>query len=175
MKKILFITTRSPFSGKYSGDIIRSLKIINLLKRKYEVHIVCLDNDKQDNLKKNIISFNYPGLLLKFIFCLYSFFKLQPIQFGLFYSEKMRAFIENTANDYDYLFFYHIRSSQYFPKNFFGKTILEMNDLYSDNYLQTFNYLNIINPLKYIYFLESILMKRTENKVFSVFDRITLL
>ena len=33
MKKILFIATRNPFSGRYSGDVIRSLKIINLLKK----------------------------------------------------------------------------------------------------------------------------------------------
>ena len=32
-KKILFITTRNPYSGRYSGDVIRSLKIINLLKK----------------------------------------------------------------------------------------------------------------------------------------------
>ena len=56
-----------------------------------------------------------------------------------------------------------------------GKTILEMNDLYSDNYLQTFKYLSIFNPLKYLYFFESILMKKVENIVFSNFDRITLL
>ena len=48
-----------------------------------------------------------------------------------------------------------------------GKTILEMNDLYSDNYLQTFQYLNILNPLKYLYFFESILMKKVENIVFN--------
>ena len=31
MKKILFITTRNPYSGRYSGDVIRSLKeFINL-------------------------------------------------------------------------------------------------------------------------------------------------
>ena len=34
MKKILFITTRNPYSGRYSGDVIRSLKIINLIKKK---------------------------------------------------------------------------------------------------------------------------------------------
>ena len=32
-KKILFITTRNPYSGRYSGDVIRSAKIINLLKK----------------------------------------------------------------------------------------------------------------------------------------------
>ena len=46
------------------------------------------------------------------------------------------------------------------------KTILDMGDLYSDNYLQTFKYLNILNPLKYIYFLESIIVKNIEEKNF---------
>ena len=31
MKKILFITTRNPYSGRFSGDVIGSLKIINFL------------------------------------------------------------------------------------------------------------------------------------------------
>ena len=34
MKKILFITTRNPYSGRFSGDVIGSLKIINFLKEK---------------------------------------------------------------------------------------------------------------------------------------------
>ena len=42
MKKILFISPRNPYSGRYSGDVIRSLKIINLLKKKYHLDVVCL-------------------------------------------------------------------------------------------------------------------------------------
>ena len=34
MKKILFISTRDPYSGRYSGDVIGSKKIINILKKK---------------------------------------------------------------------------------------------------------------------------------------------
>ena len=45
-----------------------------------------------------------------------------------------------------------------------------MGDLYSENYLQTFRYLNILNPLKYIYFLESLIVKRIEEKIFSSLD-----
>ena len=33
MKKILFVCTRNPYSGRYSGDVMRSLRIINLLKK----------------------------------------------------------------------------------------------------------------------------------------------
>ena len=49
-----------------------------------------------------------------------------------------------------------------------------MGDLYSENYLQTFRYLNILNPLKYIYFLESLIVKRIEEKIFSSFERVLL-
>ena len=31
MKKILFVSTRNPFSNRYSGDVLGSKKIINLL------------------------------------------------------------------------------------------------------------------------------------------------
>ena len=34
MKKILFISTRDPYSGRYSGDVIGSNKIINVLNKK---------------------------------------------------------------------------------------------------------------------------------------------
>ena len=42
MKKILFVSTRNPYSGRYSGDVIRSLKIINTLKKKFNVDVVYL-------------------------------------------------------------------------------------------------------------------------------------
>ena len=42
MKKILVITTRNPYSGRLSGDVIGSLKIINFLKKKNKVDVVTL-------------------------------------------------------------------------------------------------------------------------------------
>ncbi len=174
MKKILFITTRNPYSGRYSGDVIRSLKIINLLKKKFHIDIVCLQKEKIKNNEKNLIVFNHPNFILKFIFCFTSLLRLNPVQFGLFYSNDMKNYIENFANNYDYLFFYHIRSSQYYPKNFYGKTIMEMGDLYSNNYFQTFEYLNFLNPLKYIYYLESKLVRKIEYQIFENFDKIIL-
>ncbi len=175
MKKILFIATRNPFSGRYSGDVIRSLKIVNLLKKKYSLNVVCLDKKSElKNKNKNILAFKDSNFFLKIFYCIVSFLKFEPIQFGLFYSREMMEYLRENAYKYDCLFFYHIRSSQYLPTNFRGKTIIEMGDLYSENYLQTFNNLNIFNPLKYIYLLESILITKTEKKVFSNFDKVTL-
>ena len=50
-----------------------------------------------------------------------------------------------------------------------------MIDLYSSNYLQTFNSLIFLNFFKYIYLLESWLMKSVENKIFDHFDKTILL
>ncbi len=129
---------------------------------------------KDDFSRDNIFIFKTPNLLLKIINVIKSLFFLRPLQFGFFYSAKMKQFIHDKASDYDLIFFYHIRSSQYLPKNYYGKKIIEMGDLYSNNYNQTFHNLNIFNPLKYIYFLESLLIKNIEKKIFSDFDKIIL-
>ena len=86
----------------------------------------------------------------------------------------MKSYLDNHANDFDCLFFYHIRSSQYLPRNYYGETIIELGDLYSENYLQTFKKLNFLNPLKYIYYFESLLVKKMEKKILSKFDKIIL-
>ena len=86
----------------------------------------------------------------------------------------MKKFISSRADNYDLIFFYHIRSAQYLPKSFKGKKIIEMGDLYSSNYLQSFDNLNLFNPLKYVYLLESLLVKKVEKNIFTKFDKIIL-
>jgi hypothetical protein len=173
MKKILFITTRNPYSGRFSGDVIGSLKIINFLKKKNQVDVVTLYRKKTE-LKKRIIYFKSPNYFLKIFYVLHSLLRLKPLQFGLFLSKKMKAYVKKNAKRYDLLFFYHIRSSQYLPNNYKGITVIEMGDLYSSNYYQTFCNLNIFNPLKYVYLIESILIKRVENRIFQSFNKIIL-
>ena len=173
MKKILFISTRNPYSNRYSGDVIGSKKIINILKKNCELDVMTLGS-KEDFSQNNVFIFKSPILISKLINVIKSLFLLKPLQFGLFYSNKMQNFINDRASDYDLIFFYHIRSSQYLPKNYYGKKIIEMGDLYSNNYEQTFYSLNFLNPLKYVYFLESLLIKNIEKKIFVDFDKIIL-
>ena len=40
MKKILFICPRNPFSGRYSGDVIRAKKFINYFSRNNYVKVL---------------------------------------------------------------------------------------------------------------------------------------
>ena len=76
----MFISTRNPFSGRYSGDVIRSLKIINSLK-KYNLKVISLSEKKLEKVKENLITFDYPNLFNKFLNCIISIFKFQPIHF----------------------------------------------------------------------------------------------
>jgi len=177
MKKILFITTRNPYSGRYSGDVIRAFKIINFLKKKNKVDIIFLSKkDEVKKIKKDKGSyfFIYPNLFLKILYCVFNLFRIKPMQFGFFFSKNMFNLIKKKANNYDLLFFHQIRSSQYLPKNFKGKVVLEMGDLYSENYFQTFKNLSYINFFKYIYLIESLLVKKIERKLFSYFNKIIL-
>ena len=177
MKKILFITTRNPYSGRYSGDVIRAKKIIEYLKEKNSVDAVFLTKkneiDKIINVKNNIF-FENPNIIRKIFYCIYNILKLKPLQFGLFYSNDMADFINANAKEYDVLFFHQIRSSQYLPVEFDGDTVLEMGDLYSENYKQTFNNLSFFNIFRFVFLLESFLVKRVENLIFNSFNRIIL-
>ncbi len=173
MKKVLFISVRNPYSDRYSGDIIGSKKIINTLKKKYALDIATI-GEKNSFSKKNIFIFKKANIFLRFCYSIKSLISFQPIQFGFFYSNEMQKFINDEAINYDLIFFYHIRSSQYLPENYFGKKIIEMGDLYSVNYRQTFNALNYFNPLRYIYFIESVLIGKLEKKIFMDFDKIIL-
>ena len=177
MRKILFITTRNPYSGRYSGDVIRAKKIIEYLKKKNSVDAVFLTKkneiDKIINIKNNFF-FENPNIISKISYCVYNFLKLKPLQFGLFYSNDMADFINANAKEYDVLFFHQIRSSQYLPLEFNGDTVLEMGDLYSENYKQTFNNLSFFNIFRFVFLLESFLVKRVENLIFNSFNRIIL-
>ena len=83
-----------------------------------------------------------------------SFFPINPLQLGFFYSENAHKFIENQHHNYDVIIFHLLRSAKHIPSNFIGKKILEMTDVYSDNYKQTFDQISFLNPLSYLYFLE---------------------
>ena len=52
-KKILFITARNPYSGRYSGDVIRAKKIIDFLRKKNSVDVIFLTNKNEIDSIKN--------------------------------------------------------------------------------------------------------------------------
>lgn len=176
MKKILFICSRNPFSERYSGDVIKSKKFIYYLSRNYYVKIIS-PNIKNIKIKES--RFSYEGykktnFFLKIFYIICSFLKLRPLQLGYFYNPKIDEYIKNNYKNFNYLFFQSFRTAQYLPKNNYKNTVLDMADIVSKNYNQTSKNLFFLNPLKFVYLIESVLLKNYEARCFKNFQKILL-
>ena len=175
MNKILFITTRYPFPI-FGGDKLRAFDIIKFLSKKNKIDLVCLGNEnkiekKSLNFCKNIKVFHL-NFLSRIVNSTFSLLKFQPLQNGFCLSNDMKNYIDDVKDKYDSIICHLLRSAQYLPREFRGKKILEITDLQSLAYQNLINQLSIINPLKYIYILEKLLVSGYEKKVFSDFDNI---
>ncbi|MDC0473160.1 glycosyltransferase [Pelagibacteraceae bacterium] len=173
MKKILFVSTRYPFSNIYSGDRVRSSSIIKFISKNNKVDLICSDDEKNKNIKAEKIFVNH-NLFIRIFNVFISVLKLKPLQNGFFFNEELKQYINNNHQNYETIIFHLIRSAQYLPASFKGNKILEMTDLYSNNYNQTSKNLSIFNPMFYIYFLEEILVKKYEKECSNRFDKIIL-
>ena len=176
MKKILFISPRDPFSGRFSGDVIRAEKFLNFLKKKNLVTAISPGNfnltKKKGNLK--IIKFKKENLISRLFNILISILKFNPFQFGYFYSSKMNKYIKDNYRNFDIVFCQSVRTADYIINNKNIKKILDMGDLYSNNYYQTYKAKRFFNLFRLIYLIESKLMKKYENLCFKKFDKIFL-
>ena len=170
-KKILFVTTRSPFSNTFSGDRLRAKLIIKNLRTKNKVDVIYSDRKKSFEEVKNNIFFKRK-LFDKIKGILYSLINLYPLQLGYFYSSEVNNFLKKNHENYETIIFHLIRSAQYLPSQFKGKRILEMTDLLSYNYDQLIKSLSLINPLFYLYQFEKFLVKKYEKKCFERFKTV---
>ena len=177
MKKILFICPRNPFSDRFSGDVIRSKKFIYFLSKNNYVKV--LSPDLKDSKKKES-KFSYEGFkeinfIKKIFYIFFSLLKMQPMQLGYFFSPEIKRYVKNNYQNYDIIFFQSIRTAQYLPENCRKNCVLDMGDLMSKNYRQTSARYFFFNPIKMIYFIESLLVKQYENFCFNKFNKILLL
>ena len=101
--------------------------------------------------------------------------KGNPLQVSFYYSKTAKTYIQNKIYEYDAVIFHGIRSAQYLPNYFKGKKILEMTDLISLNFKKIYKKMPYYNPLKYLYFIESLLIKKYENNICKKFDKIILI
>ena len=165
MKKILFISVRDPFSERYSGDVIRSKKFVQYLLKKNHVEVICLGSNNKVTTSKRLTvrSFKKDNLLQSLINIFASLFKFRPLHFSFFHSSEIKEFINDNYQNFDVIFCQSIRSFQFLSDKIYKKIILDMGDLYSKNYYQNFKELSFFNPLKIIYFIESIFVKNFEN------------
>ena len=176
MKKILFISPRNPFSGRYSGDVIRAREFANFFSKKFNTTLVTLDkiNSNKKIGKINLISFKEKNLIIKIFYIMISLVRLNPLQLGYFYSKEMRDYVQNNYKKYDIIFCQSLRSAQYVVNLKNKKKILDMGDLYSKNYSQAYKTTKKFNPIKLIYFIEYILINKYEKYCFKNFQKILL-
>ena len=176
MKKILIVTTKFPFP-LFSGDKLRIYNIFKHLSKKNKVDLIY--TEPKENFKKKIrfidkIIFVKTRRIEKYFNILYFFMMGKPLQVGYFFSSEMKAKINEIKDDYDVIIFHLIRSGEFLPKDYEGTKILEMTDLISKNYSQLYKKLSFINPLKYLYLIEQVLLEKYEKKIAESFDRIVL-
>ena len=177
MKKILFICPRNPFSERYSGDVIRAKKTIYFLSKNHYVKVISSDfkNSQKKESKLSYEGFKEISLISKIFYIFFSFIKLRPIQLGYFFSPKIKEYVQNNFQDYDLIFFQSFRTAQYMPEGNNKTCILDMGDLMSKNYKQTSVRYFFFNPIRVIYYIESLLVKKYESFCFKKFTKILLL
>ena len=148
MKKVLFISPRNPFSGRFSGDVIRAKKFVQFFGKNYETTVV--SPDKFNSKKKfgliKLKTFADQHIFFKLFNIINSLIKFKPLQLGYFYSEKMHNYIKRNYKNFDMIFCQSVRAAQYVVLLNCKQKILDMGDLYSNNYFQTFKVSNIFNP-----------------------------
>ena len=86
MKKILFISTRDPYSGRYSGDVIGSNKIINVLNKKNILDVVCFGEKPLS--KKNVFKFKKPFFLIRIFYVIKSLIFTSTSSVWTFFFER---------------------------------------------------------------------------------------
>jgi len=177
MKKILFICPRNPFSERYSGDVIRAKKFIYSLSKNNYVKVISSDfkDSKKKESKLSYESFKEINFFIKIFYIFFSLIKIKPLQLGYFFSPKIKEYVQNNYQNYDIIFFQSLRTAQYMPENKKKKCILDMGDLMSKNYKQTSARYFFFNPIRIIYYIESLLVKKYENFCFNKFTKILLL
>ena len=179
MQKILFVSSKNLSKDLLDGAQKRAYEIMKSLSKSNKVDFICIKNNfLKENGKLNFcnkkITFKI-NLFSRILNTLISILKLEPLQVGFFYSKEMSNFIFENKENYDVIIIHLTRCASYLPGEYRGKTILESTDLVSKNYQQIVENLSILNPLKYIYWIEKVLMQNYEKKVFNFFDNIVFI
>jgi glycosyltransferase involved in cell wall biosynthesis len=179
MQKILIVSPKAISSQGFDGAQKRILDLAKFLSKKNKIDFVCISNnvlEKRGNLsffnKIVVFQISFISRIFNIIICI---LKLQPMQKGFLFSKKICDFISENKDNYDTIIFHLIGSVQYLPDEFRGKKILEITDLASVRYDQIAKKFSILNPIKYLFWIEKILLRRYEKKVLDLFDKVVFI
>ena len=110
-------------------------------------------------------------ILTSLLQSIFSILQLRPLQLGYFFSNKINNYTIKNYKNFDYIFCQSVRTAPY-VLNLKIKKVLDMGDLYSNNYNQIYKIKSIFNPVKFVYLIESLLIKKFEKLCLQNFDKI---
>ena len=118
MKKILFLTVRDPFSGRFSGDVIRSKKFVEYFAKKNNVQVLALgkNNSLKNSKRLSVRLFKNENFFIILFRCLISLLRSKPLHLNFFYSSALKRYLKLNIKSYDLIFCQSIRSFQYLPE-----------------------------------------------------------
>lgn len=185
-KNICFIYSRFPFPMMRGDQLTVAHYIEYLSSRGHNVDFYCLDCDgepDESNLKWlmdrcRVLVVTKHGFFQKIWGLFFGLFRLLPMQVGLFtnYSQIKEVAKGRKEKKYDVTISYYIRSAEVAKKSGV-KREMKILAMQLSQHLNTKRiYENIDNPFKkIIYFIETLLVKRYESRVWSGFDRVGLI
>jgi hypothetical protein len=181
-KKILYImpSFNIPPSRGYE---VMAYNNIKFLCNFYEIHLIYFNRDNSNILKYNeefkkivnqYVEIKQSNVSILFNIIL-GLFKLQPFQISYYDSKNTRNIIHSfiSNNDYDLIIFNLIRTAQFLPNNYEGKTLLNLIDPLVLTYRESRKFNNMFNNI--FYFIEEKLLFIYEKKMLPKFNFISLI
>lgn len=137
--KILFISSR-PIYPIIGGDQIRTAQQLELLAERYEVHVVYLSNDRDENIKQALYPSEVkvtPFFVAKWkhiFYTLRAFLNGKPLQVNYYFHKRLQLYIDEHIHEYEAIFCNNIRTAEYACHRKGVKKYLDFVDAISMNY-----------------------------------------
>lgn len=177
MKRLLYVTTRSPYP-LLGGEKNKTFNTIKILSERYSI-TYCGQAHREDQEHVNellapfceeIVLFE-SKIIFKIIGLINSLLRFRPLQIGYFYNPPQTEFVKAKSIESDLIFLNIIRSVQFIEQDIQKPIFLDMYDSISEHYKKAVKVTT--SPLwKFVYFLESKLMRKYEDRFLPIFQKV---
>jgi len=174
--KILFITYRLPNPKMIDGYSIRVLNIAKILNKNHKVDLVSVYQGDENLKYKNDLEKIFGNIFLfkknrfsKFIGAIKGIFSRDPIQENIYYSSKMKKWIDDHYKNYDLIFCSTLRTAKY-AFNLRTKKVIDFIEDLGLKYSEAMNFVSFF--WRIIYKIEVPRIQKLEKKILNNFDKI---
>lgn len=177
-KRVMLLIQRMPYP-LIGGDRIKNHYLIKILKKHFDLDLVVIaegerNKEIEEKLAENTCSFkifNSPKWRYH-LNTLRTIFNFKPLQVNYFYFKKAQKYINQRANQVDFIIASFVRTTEY-VRNFNVPKIFDMADSIAFRY--KFSHKKTTSLFwKLIYFIEYPLLLRYEKKMVEIFDKTLL-